>query len=333
MKTASMTHAVCLFASASAFAPTQLTPPTPPSRLCNIPSTPQLKLKASSSSSPVRYFQLGRTLRRRKIVRRVGKVASAALATSIISSSAYAAKTAYDINKNAGITAFAAELTIVGTRACTAGACLAIISGRRKSTSTHKRALHHQFAKYRTNRHLVSRRMRMRLLVLKNLCRRLQLSMRASITKFIEDSKIHLSNRDKKELAHPLDKTVDATCFHDTKEEPMDDASERLTQIKQKINTIASSVGASTLATLFAKIGSKIDRLASVSMPAMTTTALGAPSLAAKIQAALARFVPTCSTIGTAIGASLGAMVGIKVANFVLTRMEMTVRRDEQARQ
>ena len=162
----------------------------------------------------------------------------------------------------------------------------------------------------------------MRLLALKNLCRRLQLSMRPSITKFIEDSKIHLSNRDKKEIppaAHPLHKTVDATCFHDTKEEPMDDASERLTQIKQKINTIASSVGASTLATLFAKIGSKIDRLASVSMPAMTTTALGAPSLAAKIQAALARFVPTCSTMGTAIGASLGAMVGIKVANFVLS--------------
>ena len=92
---------------------------------------------------------------------------------------------------------------------------------------------------------------------------------------------------------------------------------EKIDQTKQRINTIASSVGASALATLGAKIGSKIDiRLASVDIG---STASG--TFVAKIQSILSRILPTFVTIGTAIGASIGAAVGIKVADAVLSHL------------
>ena len=94
-------------------------------------------------------------------------------------------------------------------------------------------------------------------------------------------------------------------------------AKERMDQTKQRINTIASSIGASALATFGAKIGSRLDiQLASVSIGAATSG-----TLAAKIQSILSRILPTFVTIGTAIGASIGAAVGIKVAVVVLSRI------------
>jgi hypothetical protein len=104
-----------------------------------------------------------------------------------------------------------------------------------------------------------------------------------------------------------------------TKASPQD----RIDQTKKRISTLASSAGASALATLGAKVGSAVDlRMASIGGGVMAATggAAGAGT-ATKIRSQLARMVPKCSTIGTALGASLGAAVGITVANIVLARL------------
>ena len=95
-------------------------------------------------------------------------------------------------------------------------------------------------------------------------------------------------------------------------------AEEKMDKVKLRINTIASSVGASFLATIGAKVGSKLDeKLASVKM---ASTASG--TLMARNDLGFSRIMPTCSTVGTAMGASLGAMIGIKFANFIFARLE-----------
>jgi len=106
-------------------------------------------------------------------------------------------------------------------------------------------------------------------------------------------------------------------------------AKEKMDKLKLRINTIASSVGASTLATIGAKVGSKLDgaiitreKLATVNI---ASTASG--SLLARIDPKFSRLIPTCSTVGTAMGASLGAMLGIKVANFIFARLEEVQRK------
>ena len=86
-------------------------------------------------------------------------------------------------------------------------------------------------------------------------------------------------------------------------------------KFKQRINTIASSVGASAFATIGGKVGSKLDaRLATVNIASATRV-----PILAKIELIISRTLPTCSTIGTAMGASLGAMIGMKVAKFMHT--------------
>ena len=80
---------------------------------------------------------------------------------------------------------------------------------------------------------------------------------------------------------------------------------EKMDKVKKQINTIASSVGASMLATIGAKLGSKLDE--------RLVSATNEPILS---------ILPTCSTIGTAIGASLGPVIGIKVADFIFTRLK-----------
>ena len=92
---------------------------------------------------------------------------------------------------------------------------------------------------------------------------------------------------------------------------------ERMDQTKQRINTIASSIGASSLATLGAKIGSKID----ISLASVGIGSTPSGTFVAKIQSILSRTLPTFVTIGTAIGASIGAAVGIKVADAVLSHL------------
>ena len=95
-------------------------------------------------------------------------------------------------------------------------------------------------------------------------------------------------------------------------------AKEKMDKLKLRINTIASSVGASTLATIGAKVGSILDEK-------LVSEASG--PLMAKIDPKFSRIIPTCSTVGTAMGASLGAMVGIKVANFIFARLEEVQRK------
>ena len=90
---------------------------------------------------------------------------------------------------------------------------------------------------------------------------------------------------------------------------------EKMERIKQRIHTIASSVGASTLATIGSKIGSELDiRIATVNIELATCG-----TIIAKIELFISRILPNCLTIGTAMGASFGALIGLKVANFMQT--------------
>lgn len=100
-------------------------------------------------------------------------------------------------------------------------------------------------------------------------------------------------------------------------------AKEKIDKFKLRINAIASSVGASSLATIGAKLGSNVDeKLASVNI---ASAASG--QLMASIDHTYSRIIPTCSTVGIAMGASLGAVIGMKVANFIFARLEEVQRK------
>ena len=155
----------CLLASASAFAPTKLASAPPTRRSENILASTlarstHLDLNSSSSSN-ADQLQPKCSSKRKKIIRRVGKLAGAAasiaLATSTVSFPAHAAtKTAKDIISIADVTENAAKLYVIGTGAFVAG--FRINSARKEKGKSPKfqHSLHRHFPKYGTNKDLVS---------------------------------------------------------------------------------------------------------------------------------------------------------------------------------
>ena len=155
----------CLLASASAFAPTKRAAAPPTRRSENILASTlarstHLDLNSSSSSN-ADQLQPKCSSKRKKIIRRVGKLAGAAasiaLATSTVSFPAHAAtKTAKDIISIADVTENAAKLYVIGTGAFVAG--FRINSARKEKGKSPKfqHSLHRHFPKYRTNKDLVS---------------------------------------------------------------------------------------------------------------------------------------------------------------------------------